>query len=101
MSFHVRITLTNVHKEASRSIIAIGDTIYIDQAGKSQVVTASIPKKYSVISYSLEDEEEEVKPKKPAAQPKSQPAKKKKVESSEDYGDESEGDSENSAEVID
>lgn len=100
MSFHVRITLTNVHKEASRSIIAIGDTIFIDQAGKSQVVTASIPKKYSVISYSLEDEEEE-KPKKPAAQPKSQPAKKKKVESSEDYGDESEGDSENSAEVID
>ena len=70
MSFHVRITLTNVHKEASRSIIAIGDTIFIDQAGKSQLVTASIPKKYSVISYSLEDEEE-VKPKKPAAQPKS------------------------------
>lgn len=30
MTFHVRITLTNVHKDASRSVIAIGDTIMID-----------------------------------------------------------------------
>lgn len=33
MSFHVRITLTNVHKEASRSVIALGDTIFVDGTG--------------------------------------------------------------------
>ena len=63
MSFHVRITLNNVHKEPSRSIIAIGDTVIINSSGKAEVVTAGIQKKYSEISYSLEDEEEE-KPKK-------------------------------------
>lgn len=100
MSFHVRITLTNVHKEASRSVIALGDTIFVDGTGQPQVVTAQIPKKYSVISYSLQDEEEQ-KPVKPAkAAPKPKPTKKAKAESSEDYGDESGGDSENSEEVI-
>jgi hypothetical protein len=62
MSFHVRVTLTNVHKDPSRSVIAIGDTLLIDEAGSPKVVTAGIQKKYSEISYSLEDEEEEAKP---------------------------------------
>ena len=65
MSFHVRVTLTNVHKDPSRSVIAIGDTLLIDEAGSPKVVTAGIQKKYSEISYSLQDEEEEAKPAKP------------------------------------
>lgn len=59
MTLHVRITLTNVHKDPSRSIIAIGDTVMIDSNGVAQVVTSGIQKKYSEISYSLEDETEE------------------------------------------
>lgn len=101
MTFHVRITLTNVHKEASRSVIAIGDTLYVDGEGWPQVVTAGIQKKYSEISYSLDDEEE-VKPakgRKPDPKTdKSQPTKKPKKESSEEYGDESE--EENSQEIL-
>jgi len=100
MTFHVRITLTNVHKEASRSVIAIGDTLYVDGEGWPQVVTAGIQKKYSEISYSLDDEEE-VKPAKGKPYPKtdkSQSTKKPKKESSEEYGDESE--EENSQEIL-
>jgi nucleosome binding factor SPN SPT16 subunit len=53
MTFHVRITLTNVHKDPSRSVIAIGDTVMVDEAGTPVLVTAGIQKKYSEISYSL------------------------------------------------
>ncbi len=101
MTFHVRVTLTNVHKEASRSVIAIGDTIMIDETGQPKVVTAGIQKKYSEISYSLEDEEVEqpAKAKPVVKSAKAQPvAKKSKAESSEDFGEESE--EENSEEII-
>lgn len=42
MTFHVRIAFTNVHKEASRSIVAIGDTVVVTSEGKSNVLTAGI-----------------------------------------------------------
>ena len=42
MTFHVRIAFTNVHKEASRSIVAIGDTVVVTLEGKPNVLTAGI-----------------------------------------------------------
>jgi hypothetical protein len=59
MAFHCRITLTGVSKEPARSVVGIGDTIYIDQAGNAVVMTSSIQKRYSDISYSLDDDEQE------------------------------------------
>ena len=64
MVFHIRVTLTGVHKEPARSFIGIGDTVVIEQDGTPTVVTAGIHKKYSEISYSLDEDEEEVAPKK-------------------------------------
>jgi len=40
-------------------VVGIGDTIYIDQAGNAVVMTSSIQKRYSDISYSLDDDEQE------------------------------------------
>lgn len=34
MTFHVRLTMTEVHKKPSRAIIAIGDTVIIEEDGK-------------------------------------------------------------------
>jgi hypothetical protein len=34
MIFHVRITLNEVDRRSSRAVIAIGDTVMIDQDGK-------------------------------------------------------------------
>lgn len=73
MVFHIRVTLTGVHKEPARSFIGIGDTVLIEKDGSATVVTAGIHKKYSEISYSLDDDEEEVAPK---AQEPQKPAKK-------------------------
>jgi hypothetical protein len=76
MTFHVRIAFSNVHKEPSRSVVAIGDTVIITDSG-TQVVTSAIQKKYVEISYSLDDSEDEEKPaEKPKAKPKPAPAKK-------------------------
>jgi nucleosome binding factor SPN SPT16 subunit len=105
MVFHVRITLNNVNKEAARSSIAIGDTIFIDQDGNAQVLTSSIQKRYNDISYSLDDEEQvpaktapKEAPKAEKPKPKEEPKKadkpKKKKESSEEFSDEEEYDGE-------
>jgi hypothetical protein len=59
MVFHIRITLTGVHKEPDRSIIAIGDTLQIEKDGSFNLLTSKIQKKYNDISYSLEDSEDE------------------------------------------
>lgn len=59
MVFHIRITLTGVHKEPARSVIAIGDTLVIEKDGSSTVLTSGIQKKYNDISYSLDESEEE------------------------------------------
>ena len=59
MVFHLRITLTGVHKETDRSIIAIGDTLQIEKDGSFTWLTSKIQKKYNDISYSLEDSEDE------------------------------------------
>ena len=106
MVFHIRVTLTGVHKEPARSFIGIGDTVVIEKDGSANVVTAGIHKKYSEISYSLDDEEE-VAPKKQEAQkpakkevikeqkkPAEKPAPKKKDKSSEDISSEEEYDGE-------
>lgn len=82
MTFHVRIALSNVHKEASRSIVAIGDTVVIPEEGTATVITNEIQKKYNEISYSLEDSDVEDKPAKKAVtapskgQKRAAPAKK-------------------------
>lgn len=33
MTFHVRVALSNVHKDAAKSIVAIGDTVLIESTG--------------------------------------------------------------------
>ena len=58
MTFHIRITLSGVHPEAARSVVAIGDTIIVRDSGNTNL-TMGIPRKYSEISYSLEESEEE------------------------------------------
>lgn len=57
MTLHVRVALSGVHKEAGRGVVAIGDTVVIEQSGPL-VVTAKTQKKYSEISYSLEDSDD-------------------------------------------
>lgn len=76
MVFHARITLTGVHKDNARSVIGIGDTLFIDQDGQPVNLTNGIQKKYSDISYSLDDEEPEP-PKKSEAKPKEKKPEKK------------------------
>lgn len=34
MTFHVRITMTEVNKKVSRSVIAIGETVLINEDGQ-------------------------------------------------------------------
>jgi nucleosome binding factor SPN SPT16 subunit len=62
MAFHVRMSFREVDKQKSRSIVAIGDTVLIDQDGSVSVVTQAIPRKYQHISYKFEDDEEESEP---------------------------------------
>lgn len=81
MTFHVRVALSNVHKDPARSVVAIGDTMLVTSSGPS-VLTAAIQKKYTEISYSLEDSED-VKPKKQEKQPV------KKQQSSEEESEDS------------
>jgi len=38
MTFHVRLTLTEVHSKPSRSVIAIGETIQIKADGTAPLV---------------------------------------------------------------
>ena len=59
MVFHCRITLTGVSKETSRSVVGIGDTVYIGQDGSAVVLTSAIQKRYNDISYSLDDDEQD------------------------------------------
>lgn len=59
MTFHVRLTMSEVHKKPSRGIIAIGDTVLIEQDGKQSIITSGIQRKYSEISYSLDDKDEQ------------------------------------------
>jgi len=40
MSFHIRITLTEVSKKPSGSIVAIGETVLIDSQGNPQILTS-------------------------------------------------------------
>ena len=54
MSFHVRITLTGVNKKPSRGVIAIGETVLIENDNKFVILTSGIQRKYSEISYSLD-----------------------------------------------
>ena len=108
MSFHVRVALSGVHQEPARSIVAIGDTILITESGQVNF-TLDIPRKYSDISYILEDDEPEQKPKSAAApatndreKKSSKQQQKKGKDSSEEYDkedDESE-DEDGSADIL-
>lgn len=97
MAFHVRITLSNVHKDPARAVVGIGDTVFIGKDGNVTVTTAGVQKKYNEISYSLDDEEEAPAPKKsekkePAKKPekKEKEKPKKRKDESDEYSDEDE-----------
>ena len=105
MTFHIRVALTNVHKEPSRSVVAIGDTVLVG-ADKNDIITGGVQRQYKEISYSLEDSEsdrEEAKASK--TKPAKAPAKKTKAATkneSDSYDDEdmSGGSEEGSGEVV-
>jgi hypothetical protein len=59
MTFHVRLTLTDINPHPSRSVIAIGETILIKPADTPQILTSGIQRAYKEISYQLADDEEE------------------------------------------
>lgn len=59
MSFHVRITLTDILPKASRGVIAIGETVLIKEDGSQQVLTSGIQRKFKEISYSLQADEDQ------------------------------------------
>ena len=62
MTFHVRLTLSDVNPKPSRSVIAIGETILIKGQNEApQILTSGIQRAYKEISYQLADEEEEEK----------------------------------------
>jgi hypothetical protein len=42
MVFHARITLSGVHKDNARSVIGIGDTLFIDKDGSPVLLTGGI-----------------------------------------------------------
>jgi hypothetical protein len=59
MSFHVRLTLSDIHVKASRGVIAIGETVLIGEDGSAKVLTSGIQRKFKEISYSLQEDEDE------------------------------------------
>ena len=60
MTFHVRLTLQDFHAKPTRSIIAIGETVLIKPDGTGPLIlTSSIQRKYSEISYSLSQSDDE------------------------------------------
>jgi Xaa-Pro aminopeptidase len=59
MIFHVRITLQEIHAKVTRSVIAIGETVLINEDGSVAILTSPIQRKYSEISYSLQEDEDE------------------------------------------
>jgi len=59
MSFHVRVTMTDVDPKPARSAIAIGETILINSEGHPVILTSGIQRKFGEISYTLDLEEEE------------------------------------------
>lgn len=72
MTLHVRIALSNVSKEAGKSVVAIGDTVIVQTHGPL-VITKEVRKKYCDISYSLEES---------SAEPKAKPTQAAKNQSS-------------------
>ena len=61
MVFHARITFKEVEKTQSKSIIAIGDTVLVQEDGSIKLLTGGVPRKYQQISYTLDEEDEEGK----------------------------------------
>jgi len=59
MAFHARIAFTGVHSDPTRGSIAIGDTFIVNQDGEVIEMTKDIQKKFSEISYVLDEEAEE------------------------------------------
>lgn len=62
MVFHVRVTLTDIDTKPSKAIIAIGETVAIENDGKVSILTSGVQRKYTEISYSLSQSDDE-KPK--------------------------------------
>ena len=59
MAFHARIAFTGVMADPTRGSIAIGDTFLVSQDGELIEMTKDIQKKFSEISYVLDEEEAE------------------------------------------
>lgn len=57
--FHVRITFKEVKGKDGKGPIAIADTVHVISNEETKVLTESIPRKYKLISYTLDDEDED------------------------------------------
>lgn len=105
MTFHVRIAFSNVHPDPARQVVAIGDTVLITDDGCTNL-TEAVQKKYSEISYTLDESEDEAEAKpekvngKPNGSGKTQKPPKKKESSSEEEMSEDEEDAEDSNEIL-
>jgi hypothetical protein len=62
MAFHARIAFTGVMADPTRGSIAIGDTFLVKDDGEILEMTKDIQKKFSEISYVLDDDAEEEEP---------------------------------------
>jgi len=101
MTFHVRITFTGINQDPARSIVAIGDTVIVKKTDTINM-TQEIARKYSEISYILEDLEEEPQPKPQSAAAKKpeKSGKKPRGDESSEYDDENESQDEEGSEEI-
>jgi nucleosome binding factor SPN SPT16 subunit len=86
MMFFLKIGMTGVDAKANRATIGIGDTVMVTSEG-AELLTGRVHRKYSDVSYSLGDEEEQKAPKQNSAPKKQQ---QEESESEEEYGDDEE-----------
>mmetsp|Transcript_23421 Transcript_23421/g.17869 ORF Transcript_23421/g.17869 Transcript_23421/m.17869 type:complete len:90 (+) Transcript_23421:1041-1310(+) len=56
MTFHVRVSFTEVSDKPERSVVALGETVVVDQ--EPRILTAKLQRKWNEVSYQLEDKEE-------------------------------------------
>ena len=60
MLFHARITFKGSAEGNDKpSMIAIGDTVIVENSEQTVTLTENIPRKYQQISYTLDEEEDE------------------------------------------
>ena len=58
MVFHLRITFRDVENPKSKGPIALGDTVIVSEGG-TELITGQIARKWSNVSYTLDEEDED------------------------------------------